>query len=130
MIPEHLPPETVVKGKAMHTLMVQHGGVFVSSIQVPLGTTIAYGFLSTTNQAGIPKQMWDDNGGRGFYTIAVQDRIIEEKSPLPHAQARALPAERPGKLFWLLGIGVIVGCGLLFRRRSRRFIRRAFRRVL
>jgi hypothetical protein len=74
------PDGTVIQNEVMHTPMVQEGGVFIAKVQVPLDTTIDYGFL-ITRKRGSPDAVapiWD--GSQDYQVIATADGIVEAKA--------------------------------------------------
>ena len=79
--PEGIRPEgTVIQNEVMHTPMVQEGGAFIVTVQVPPNTAIDYGFL-ITRKRGSPDgiaPIWD--GGENYQVLATADGIIEAKA--------------------------------------------------
>jgi hypothetical protein len=77
VVPEELRPKgTILKNKVMHTPMFQEGTTFVTKIQVPVGTTINYGF-HIKERSGIFKifhPVWDGD----YNEIPSKNDIIEQ----------------------------------------------------
>jgi hypothetical protein len=104
VVPEELRPAgTEIKNKVMHTPMLQEGVTFVTKIQVPVGTTINYGFLIKERRGifNIFYPVWDGD----YQEIPSKNNIIE--------------INRTPKLFWHLskmdlGLYLLFGIALLF----------------
>lgn len=112
---EMRPAGTVLKDTVMNTPMAQEGDTFVTSLEVPVGVTIDYGFLVTRkiNGASI-KPVWEANEGQDYHTVARQNGLIEVKSKLTLTQATLLtnePGDNNG--LFLIGLGFALGLGTI-----------------
>ena len=93
--PEALrPPGTIVPDKVMQTLMVRTNNTFVITIQVPSGTAIDYGFLTSKTEKGTPVKLWE---GAPSLPRAKVDSLIEFES----TTSQVTPEQRQA---WLSGL--------------------------
>ncbi|MDZ4853911.1 MAG: hypothetical protein SGJ26_03455 [Nitrospirota bacterium] len=93
--PEALrPPGTIVPDKVMQTLMVRTNNTFVITIQVPSGTVIDYGFLTSKTEKGTPVKLWE---GAPSLPRAKVDSLIEFES----TTSQVTPEQRQA---WLSGL--------------------------
>jgi len=59
-VPESIWPAGSILKNALHTPMARRGDTFVTTIQVPIGAALNYGFLTTHNRAGaIIEDVWE-----------------------------------------------------------------------
>jgi hypothetical protein len=75
------PPGTVLKdNKVMHTRMVRKGDTFATTVRVPPGTGLDYGFLITKTSRGVPVNIWQDYNGQAFGKLVRVSGSLEEKA--------------------------------------------------
>jgi len=118
VVPEAVrPPGTVVKdNKLMHSRMVRKGNTFATTVRVPSGTRLDYGFLITKTEGGTTVDIWqgEDEDRRPFAMDVRSDGWIEVKStawlsgqaadlPLVTQEIR-YPVARAGKVWLVWGI--------------------------
>jgi hypothetical protein len=86
-IPEEIRPAgTEVKNEIMRTPMIHEGDTFIAKVQVPVGTTIDYGFLITKKQDGTAVNIWEANGEQDYHMIVAEDGILGDKATAILAQ--------------------------------------------
>jgi hypothetical protein len=83
---ENRPAGTAVKDRVMHTPMAREGDTFVAQVQVPSGTTIDYGFLTTKTYDGAAVYLWEADGDQDYHIVVTQDGIVEVQTTLTLAQ--------------------------------------------
>lgn len=77
MLPESdLPRGTIVKDGKMLTPLLRDREVFTVKIQVPIGTTLDYGFLVTRTHDGKATEVWDDNHRQFFHSVVKPDGVM------------------------------------------------------
>jgi hypothetical protein len=88
------PAGTLLKGELMRTPMTNMGGVFTTTVRVPSGATLNYGFLITKvrNGANI-KPAWE--GADEFQKVVKEAGLIVVETKLILAQDQASKAEEP-----------------------------------
>jgi ABC-type polysaccharide/polyol phosphate export permease len=87
VMPEAMRPAgTVLKDAVMHTPMAPEGDVFVARVQVPVGTTVDYGFLITETRSGGVVHVWEADGEQDYHTNVTQDGVLEVQTKLTLAQ--------------------------------------------
>jgi hypothetical protein len=112
------PPGTVVKDAVLYTPMNREGKAFITKVQVPVGTSIDYGFSITKVRPGATlKWQWKWDGD--FRVIAAKDSVIELKAKPARMRAKNLSKAFHLGLYLLLVIGIIVGICLLIRHSSK-----------
>lgn len=108
------PYGTVVKDSLMHTLMRREGNTFIAKLQVPLQSTIDYGFLITKKRGGRAiKPIWD--GDREYQARATPNAVIEINETMgiikALAQVRPLPTVFEIGLYLCAGFFVVLVVG-------------------
>ena len=88
------PPGTIVPDKAMQTPLVRTDNTFTITIQVPSGTVIDYGFLTSKTEKGTPVKLWES--GQSLPSAKV-DALIEFES----TTSQVTPEQRQA---WLSGL--------------------------
>lgn len=90
-IPEQQRPEgTELKNGVMNTPMARDGDSFVARIQIFSGTTIDYGFLTTSTADGEPVRIWD--GQKAYRAIVSREGGIIQVDSDPTLTDDPLPA--------------------------------------
>lgn len=123
IVPEALRPAgTVVNEGVMRTPMVREGNVFTTQVEVPVGTTIDYGFLVTKTPGGADIEVWDADQGQDYHTLLKADGMLEiGATPNLVRQAAVsyfdLALQWRGFVTLLIGILVIISLGIVSRRR-------------
>jgi hypothetical protein len=75
------PPGTVLKdNKVMHSPMVRKGDTFTTTVRVPSGTRLDYGFLITKTSRGAPVSIWQDYNGQNFWKLVRVSGSLEEQA--------------------------------------------------
>jgi hypothetical protein len=79
-IPEHLrSADTYVKDGVMRTPMVLEADAFVAKVQMPAGTVLNYGFLTTKSRRGTDAKVWDEQADHSV--TAEQHGTLEAQAP-------------------------------------------------
>ncbi|MEZ4712280.1 MAG: glycosyltransferase family 39 protein [Caldilineaceae bacterium] len=113
------PADTIIKNKVMYTSMARQGEQFVTTVRVPAGTVIDYGFLVTQMQDGASHELWDAPAGRDYQTVADADQVIEIGDSLGQPTVVAAPAASYPLPIMLMGLGLgvaAIGTALFMRR--------------
>ena len=87
------PAGTVVQDGVMHTPMDHAGDVFVTTVRVPAGATIDFGFVITKKRSGADIRVWDGNGGQDYHTLASRDGVDDIYTPLTLANTKENPTD-------------------------------------
>jgi len=109
---------TVVKDRVMQTPMISEDDTFVANIQVPVGTTIDYGFLITKTRNGRAVEVWEADGEQDLHTIAAQNDPIEIRTKLTSIDDRTplLVSSIEPPLLAAIGITAGIAATLILRR--------------
>ena len=119
-----LPPEaqrpvgTMVKENVLHTPMLLEEQAYVTRLQLPAGTTIDFGFLTTKDPQGNPVNVWEANGGEDYRLTLTADKALDIQSQEKPKTGRDLPSYLVVGLYVLMGIIVILIVGFVFGRKS------------
>jgi hypothetical protein len=100
-VPEAFRPSgTTVKDKLMHTLLIHEGNSFMTTVRVPPGMPIQYGFLVTKIEGGAPVNVWEDASDISGLILTTDGRLdVEFKAtPVATEQRKAWLAGRAADL--------------------------------
>jgi hypothetical protein len=131
VIPETFhPPGTIATGALLHTPMTRVGDTFVTTVSLPLGAGMYYGFEITEIQGGVSTALWDANGERDYHLLVSQNSVVEVQAKLTSEQLHVFTADSINRRIWLLVLSGIVGpaIGLWYVVRTRRQRQRRRRR--
>jgi hypothetical protein len=137
-VPEELqPPGTIAKGSLLRTPMLRVADTFVTTLSLPVGVRLYYGFEISKVEGQRITPLWDADGGRDYRHIVSQDGVLAARSRLtPAALQEAAQGGIDGRA-WFLVISAVVSLGLglryamhAYRRRQRHLRRqRRYRRL-
>lgn len=122
---EMRPPDTVVRDRVMHTPMLSASDDFTARIDVPAGSVLDFGFLTTELQDGSPVKIWDGNA-QNYQRTALQDDVIMVRTAFDEDQLRT--AEQGPESPWLvspwssMAIALIMLFAVVYYRYERRRI--------
>lgn len=86
---EMRPPDTVVRDRLMHTQMLSESDLFRRSIEIPVGSVLDFGFLTTELQDGSSVKIWDGDSAHDYQRTALQDEVIVVRSTVDEEQLRS-----------------------------------------
>jgi hypothetical protein len=73
---EARPVGTELRNGNMFTPMLLEGDIFTIHLELPPGTTIDYGFLTTQDQEGNLVNIWEANGDKDFQTTTTNTNAV------------------------------------------------------
>jgi hypothetical protein len=133
-IPEELqPPGTTAKGSLLHTPMLRVTDTFVTTLALPVGVGLYYGFEVSKVEGQRITPLWDADGGRDYRHIVSQDGVLELRSRLtPAALQEAAQGGIDGRAWFfvisaMVGVGLGLRCAMRAQRRRQRHLRRQSR---
>jgi hypothetical protein len=113
VIPETFHPSgTIAKGALLHTPMVRVGDTFATTVSLPLGAGMYYGFEITEIRGGVSTALWDADSERDYHLIVSQNSVVEVQTKLTPDELHAFTGDSNNRRIWLLVISGIVGPGI------------------
>ncbi len=120
--PENLRPEgTRLENKMLVTPLKKEGDYFYTSLQLPVGTVVDFGFLTTKDNNGTVVNVWEANGSDDYHLKITKGGIFEAGKYL-QSQGQSNRSRLVLFIggFLVLGLVIFGGAAFLYKRMENR----------